>query len=179
MLIFFLFLNNIWILLQSLVWDTENSIEISIGQAALEPYWLYYFVCLINYSRTTWSTKISIPFLSLSENLLQDNPRPIVLSKQFWLLWDLYHTIRGWFWPRGGGFLENICTGMLKVDFRMLTIYRAIPMYCKKNTRSLYTSPVWLNQPISIPFLLKWWPIIIIFISKTAHCHTITEIRGH
>ena len=38
---------------------------------------------------------------------------------------------------------------------------------------------LWLNQPISIPFLLKWWPIIIIFISKTAHRHTITEIRGH
>ena len=36
-----------------------------------------------------------------------------------------------------GGFLENICTGMLKVDFRMLTI--SIPVYCKKkNTRSLY-----------------------------------------
>ena len=41
----------------------------------------------------------------------------------------------------GGGFLENICTGMLKVNFRMLTI--SIPVYCKKqtkkkNTRSLY-----------------------------------------
>ena len=35
----------------------------------------------------------------------------------------------------GGGFLENICTGMFKVDFRMLTI--SIPVYCK-NTRSLY-----------------------------------------
>ena len=43
-------------------------------------------------------------------------------------------------WVGGGGFLENICTGMLKVDFRMLTI--SIPMYCKKKkkkkTRSLY-----------------------------------------
>ena len=42
----------------------------------------------------------------------------------------------------GGGFLENICTGMLKVDFRMLTI--SIPVYCKKKKinkkikRSLY-----------------------------------------
>ena len=54
----------------------------------------------------------------------------------------------------GGGFLENICMGMLRVDFRMLTI--SIPVYCKKkkqtnkqtktkkkkkkkkNTRSLY-----------------------------------------
>ena len=35
-----------------------------------------------------------------------------------------------------GGCLENIYTGMLKVDFRMLTI--SIPVYCKKNTRSLY-----------------------------------------
>ena len=38
-----------------------------------------------------------------------------------------------------GGFLENICTGMLKVDFRMLTI--SIPVYCKK------------KHPITIPHL--------------------------
>ena len=41
------------------------------------------------------------------------------------------------FEPGGGGFLENICTGMLKVDFRMLTIF--IPVYCKK-TPDHYTS---------------------------------------
>ena len=40
-----------------------------------------------------------------------------------------------------GGFLENICTGMLKVDFRMLTI--SIPVYCKKKkTSDHYTSLV-------------------------------------
>ena len=44
-------------------------------------------------------------------------------------------------WEHGGRFLENICTGMLKVDFRMLTI--SIPVYCKTNkqtnkNRSLY-----------------------------------------
>ena len=41
----------------------------------------------------------------------------------------------------GGGFLENICTGMLKVDFRMLTIIylcTAKKKERKKNTRSLY-----------------------------------------
>ena len=32
-----------------------------------------------------------------------------------------------------GGFLENICTGMLKVDFRMMTI--SIPVYCKKKKK--------------------------------------------
>ena len=63
-------------------------------------------------------------------------------------------------WEHGGRFLENICTGMLKVDFRMLTI--SIPVYCKKkqtnkqtNETDHYTSLVWLNQPISILFLLN------------------------
>ena len=36
--------------------------------------------------------------------------------------------------PAGGGFLENICTGMLKVDFRMLTV--SIPVYCKKKNKT-------------------------------------------
>ena len=51
---------------------------------------------------------------------------------------------------RGGGSKKNIYTGMLKVDFRMLTI--SIPVYCKKKkkkkTRDHYTSLVWINQPI-------------------------------
>ena len=64
---------------------------------------------------------------------------------------------------RGGGgqFLQNICTGMLKVDFRMLTICVLYLCTEKKNTRSLYLTCncMTINQPISIPFLLKWWPI--------------------
>ena len=42
----------------------------------------------------------------------------------------------------GGGALENICTGMLKVDFRMLTI--SIPVYWKKKKK---------KHPITIPNL--------------------------
>ena len=49
----------------------------------------------------------------------------------------------------------------------------------KKKTHPITNTSLLTKQPISIPFLLKWWPILIIFISKTAHRHTITEIRGH
>ena len=46
-------------------------------------------------------------------------------------------------------------------------------------TTTINIPPLHQNQPIFIPFSLKWWPIIIIFLQKTAHLHTITEIRGH
>ena len=45
-----------------------------------------------------------------------------------------------WKTPRGGGFLKKKCTGMLKVDFRILTI--SIPQ------------KAWF-RPISIPFFYK------------------------
>ena len=64
----------------------------------------------------------------------------------------------------GEGFLENICTGMLKVDFRM-TI--SIPVYWKKKKKHPITIPqVWLNQPISLPFLLNDDPLLSLLSAK-------------
>ena len=91
-----------------------------------------------------------------------------------WSNWGYDTRDRAW-----GGSLENICKGMLKDPCSKQTFQNVDHLYCKKKKTPITIPHLWLNQLISIPFLLKWWPIIIIFISKTPHRHTITEVRGH
>ena len=50
--------------------------------------------------------------------------------------------LRVWLRPPGRGVLRKFFTGMLKVDFRMLTT--SIPVYCKKKKK---------KNPITIPHL--------------------------
>ena len=74
-----------------------------------------------------------------------------------------------WCHGPGGGVFENICTGMLKVDFGVLTI--SIPAYCKKKKekekKKKKIPDHFYNRPTSL-------------VTKPTHLYTIfTEMMTH
>ena len=62
------FLKNDMIILKQNVWKNA---QILVGQVVLDQN--RQNIVLINNSRTAWLTKIVMPFLSVSDNLLRDN----------------------------------------------------------------------------------------------------------
>ena len=78
----------------------------------------------------------------------------------------------------GGGVLRKYLYGDAQSRLQNVDhLYTCVLQKKKKNTRLYLTCMTKPNHLYTI--FTEMWPIIIIFISKTAHRHTIKEIRGH